>query len=1007
MTRLLAVALTALCCCAALAMPVIDGSAGDPLYGGAALSVQDTQTGYGDANLGRPDVCNGSELDGAYGVVYNGKLYLVFAGNFETNNNKLNIFFDTRTGGQNRLLATNSGPDVYGGLRRMSDNGDPNLPGLTFQSGFEADFWVSVGCFGDPVGIFVDYAELYVDALNPGVFYFVGTGQAKCQTNGGALTPDPNSPDPNALPAILVTVDNSNRAGVTGGETSDNGSGVTTGIELAIPLSALGNPTGTIAITAFITDPVAANVSNQFLGGLLASPNLGESRAVNLSLNMFHAPFTVPITTPIGACCHGATCAIMTQAACTPGGGVYKGDNTSCDGNPCTPLVYGRCCVDDGYAGLCYVVENAAECTALSPIGIFTPNETCAGCPCLLPPKGACCVGNTCTVEYETTCLGLSGNYRGNYTNCDSLPCEQGACCLGLVCTDERRFECSDPLAVFYAGVTCLVDKPCGAPTIAVPYVAGDFNGWTNPDPNYLMVETDPNSRIWTKLISGLVAGSRHEFKVTDGTWAKTVPASPGPNSWFFADPNGQCIVTYNSNFVGDDWAPARDRLGLSADPGAWNAPGNYVAALGGLNWTNNDPHSAMVPQGGGIHKLTFTGVPAGNYLWKAVVSGSWDSISWNTRSVNTADMAFTIGAPTDTVDLWVDNTIGVVKVDVTPGAVSGACCLPNGHCVYETEVECLQITGGVFHPGVTCGTVLPTAYHWEYPLSASLPPGLPFQNQETGEDSTPIGKIRIDLKIIGILGPLHITVEHYGTTVVLWDGVCQTSSGMDVVFDDDGVPVNCADLNNPGTPITPASAGGGHLSDFRGMEFGGPWIIHVYVGGQEVLILVRWSLWVQFLDDDFVCVQVPTGACCLPNGSCIHTSQATCLGQGGTEWHYAVPCSFVVCPQPNPTGACCSANGTCSVITQAACTGAGGHYYGNSTTCRPGNKCPASCRGDMNCDGQVTFADIDLFVAALAGEPAWTHWPCPWINGDCTADGNVTFADIDPFVARIGHPCP
>ena len=93
--------------------------------------------------------------------------------------------------------------------------------------------------------------------------------------------------------------------------------------------------------------------------------------------------------------------------------------------------------------------------------------------------------------------------------------------------------------------------------------------------------------------------------------------------------------------------------------------------------------------------------------------------------------------------------------------------------------------------------------------------------------------------------------------------------------------------------------------------------------------------------------------------------------------------------------------------MTQAACLAAGGKYYENNKPCRTGNKCPASCRGDMNCDGQVTFADIDLFVAALAGEPAWAHWPCPWINGDCTADGNVTFADIDPFVARIGKPCP
>ena len=149
-----------------------------------------------------------------------------------------------------------------------------------------------------------------------------------------------------------------------------------------------------------------------------------------------------------------------------------------------------------------------------------------------------------------------------------------------------------------------------------------------------------------------------------------------------------------------------------------------------------------------------------------------------------------------------------------------------------------------------------------------------------------------------------------------------------------------------------------------------------------------------------------PTGACCTPAGACSLTLQADCLSPNvwHGEWTACSPTN--PCPQPN-IGACCSTTGTCSVITQAACLAASGHYYGNNTTCRPGNKCPASCRGDMNCDGSVTFADIDLFVAALAGEPAWTHWPCPWINGDCTADGNVTFADIDPFVARIGQPCP
>jgi hypothetical protein len=66
----------------------------------------------------------------------------------------------------------------------------------------------------------------------------------------------------------------------------------------------------------------------------------------------------------------------------------------------------------------------------------------------------------------------------------------------------------------------------------------------------------------------------------------------------------------------------------------------------------------------------------------------------------------------------------------------------------------------------------------------------------------------------------------------------------------------------------------------------------------------------------------------------------------------------------------------------------------------------PTLCPGDMNCDGQVTYADIDGFVEALAGESSWSH-ECPWLNADTTGDGDVTYADIDPFVALIGTTCP
>ena len=229
---------------AANSPPTIDGSAADTLYGTTALAVQDTQTGFGDASLGRPDVCDGSELDGAYGVVYNGTLYLVLAGNFQTNGNWVEIFFDTRAGGQNRLLATNPGP-AGAELLRMSDDGSGN--GLTFQTGFDADFWVTAHAFGDPTVVTVHYAELYVNAGNPGGYYNCGDGAPKCTTSGGAL-----SGGDAGAPAILATVDNSNIFGVTGGYGGGDGSGVITGFEFAIPLSAIGNPAGNFKITAFI-----------------------------------------------------------------------------------------------------------------------------------------------------------------------------------------------------------------------------------------------------------------------------------------------------------------------------------------------------------------------------------------------------------------------------------------------------------------------------------------------------------------------------------------------------------------------------------------------------------------------------------------------------------------------------------------------------------------------------------------------------------------------------------
>jgi hypothetical protein len=60
---------------------------------------------------------------------------------------------------------------------------------------------------------------------------------------------------------------------------------------------------------------------------------------------------------------------------------------------------------------------------------------------------------------------------------------------------------------------------------------------------------------------------------------------------------------------------------------------------------------------------------------------------------------------------------------------------------------------------------------------------------------------------------------------------------------------------------------------------------------------------------------------------------------------------------------------------------------------------------GDLDCDGDVDFDDINPFVSAIGAEPvAWNlaHAGCHWLNADCDGDGDVDFDDIDPFVALL-----
>jgi len=76
-------------------------------------------------------------------------------------------------------------------------------------------------------------------------------------------------------------------------------------------------------------------------------------------------------------------------------------------------------------------------------------------------------------------------------------------------------------------------------------------------------------------------------------------------------------------------------------------------------------------------------------------------------------------------------------------------------------------------------------------------------------------------------------------------------------------------------------------------------------------------------------------------------------------------------------------------------------------------------CAGDLNCDGQIDFGDINPFVLALSNWAAWqAQYPdCPPKNADINGDGQYGgpngFGDINPFVALLASgggqpiPCP
>jgi len=237
------------------AQVTIDGTLNNSEGYGNPLAAQTINTGFGDNSSDTSgNSSGGSELDAIYGMVSDGYLYLFIAGNVQANGNNINVFIaDEQAGGQH-TLEINGSP------------GEAAMNGSTFSSGFSPNLMFT---FTNSSRILsVDEAVL---SSSSGIESRLGN-----VTLSGGIGNNQNI----SGSGIAVGFNNLNLAGVTGNSgTAANttaANSVTTGLELGIPLSALGNPTTSVEALVDINGNEYVYLSNQFLPGLaVGTGNLG------------------------------------------------------------------------------------------------------------------------------------------------------------------------------------------------------------------------------------------------------------------------------------------------------------------------------------------------------------------------------------------------------------------------------------------------------------------------------------------------------------------------------------------------------------------------------------------------------------------------------------------------------------------------------------------------------------------------------------------------------------
>lgn len=274
--------LTALCFGASIGVAahaqVIDGQ-NIPTDFGAAIATQDTNTGFGN---------NFNELNQMFVTSDATNVFVALSGNIH-DNNAIFVFIDTTPGNNpsGEVLTTEPGGGCPGSVPTVLRVAS----GMRFDPGFDPDFALTIS-----VGKFPGHSDWQLvaacDVTNLTTLASTSLGIGALESDNGVLTGDSG---------VEISINSDNIGGVTDycfpaqppscgptvAETGSNPAEVTTGIEIKIPRSLLGNlpPNRNVSFFSYISNNAqdgggmgpcgrSGYGSNQALPGLQGNDNL-------------------------------------------------------------------------------------------------------------------------------------------------------------------------------------------------------------------------------------------------------------------------------------------------------------------------------------------------------------------------------------------------------------------------------------------------------------------------------------------------------------------------------------------------------------------------------------------------------------------------------------------------------------------------------------------------------------------------------------------------------------